>query len=157
MKTNIYEFTSQICPSENDIDHNDHVNNVSYLKWTQQVSIAHWEARCPPDSNLEIKWVIIRHEIDYKTPAFLNESIIAKNWWGGASRLRFEQFTEFFLIRDHRLLAKVYSLLCPVHIITGRPFVIDEEMRTRLGIKPGLQSSYRHRQLESNPIPAYSD
>lgn len=153
MKSDINEFISEVTAREDDIDHNNHVNNVSYLKWTQQVSIAHWEARVPPESDLKIKWVVIRHEVEYIAPAFLKENIIVKNEWGGASRLRFEQFTDFVRLSDCRLLAKVYSLLCPVQIRTDKPFVIDERMRALLGITHGLQKSHRHRrQGYSSPL-----
>jgi len=137
MTTDQHEFTIHISAHQDDIDHNNHVNNVSYLRWAQQASMAHWDAQVSHDNNPDIKWVIVRHEVDYKSPAFLGESITAKTRWGNASRLRFERLTEFFRTHDHKLLAKVRSLLCPVHPETNKPIVMDENLRAMLGVRHG--------------------
>jgi acyl-CoA thioester hydrolase len=31
-------------------------------------------------------WVVVRHEIDYKHPAYLGDGIVARTWVGTASR-----------------------------------------------------------------------
>ena len=47
-----------------DIDELDHVNNVVYLRWVQEVAIAHWRNAATSEQIVEILWVAIRHEID---------------------------------------------------------------------------------------------
>ena len=42
MSYKIFEYPISIHVS--DIDENDHVNNISYLKWVQDVAIAHWNS-----------------------------------------------------------------------------------------------------------------
>ena len=36
---------------------------------------------------------LLRHEIDYKTPATLRDEIVLRTWVGKATRLTFERFT----------------------------------------------------------------
>ena len=54
-----------------DIDEQNHVNNTVYLRWVQEVATAHWEAIASSEAQEGIGWVVLRHEIDYKTPACL--------------------------------------------------------------------------------------
>jgi hypothetical protein len=51
-----------------DIDRQNHVNNTVYVRWIQEVATAHWEARAPAEARDAIGWVVLRHEIDYKSP-----------------------------------------------------------------------------------------
>lgn len=73
-----FELTISI--SENDIDENGHVNNIIYLKWVQDIAIAHWNHVASPDMKSELLWVVSRHEIDYLKSAYLHSKLIAKTW-----------------------------------------------------------------------------
>jgi len=42
-------FARDFTPGPADIDDNSHVNNVVYLSWAQDLAIAHWAARQPPE------------------------------------------------------------------------------------------------------------
>jgi len=77
-----------------DIDELDHVNNVVYLRWVQDVAVAHWESATSPAERAEIAWVVLRHEIDYKHPALPGDQVIARTWVGPPSAARFERHTK---------------------------------------------------------------
>ena len=38
-------FSMTFTPTASDIDANEHVNNVVYVRWLQDVGTAHWNAR----------------------------------------------------------------------------------------------------------------
>jgi len=114
-----------------DIDELDHVNNVVYLRWVQDVAVAHWESATSPAERAEIAWVVLRHEIDYKHPALPGDQVIARTWVGPPSAARFERHTEILRARDQRLLARARSLWCPVHPGTGRLRRIDPALHDR--------------------------
>jgi acyl-CoA thioester hydrolase len=78
---------------------------------------------------LKLLWVVVRHEIDYKQPAYLGEEIIARTWVGTASRIRFERHTELLRARDRCLLAKALTLWCPIDVQTGKPTNVSAEVR----------------------------
>jgi acyl-CoA thioester hydrolase len=87
-----FELPISIEPA--DIDELGHVNNVTYLRWVQDVAVAHWKAASRPSDQATLRWVLLRHEIDYKQAAYLGDGIIARTWDGTASRLRFVQTIE---------------------------------------------------------------
>ena len=62
-----------------DIDGHNHVNNTVYLRWVQDVATAHWESLASPEAQAAIAWVVVRHEIDYKTAANLGDEIFTPN------------------------------------------------------------------------------
>lgn len=114
-----------------DIDENGHVNNVTYLRWIQEVAIAHWESTASAATRAELFWVVVRHEIDYLQSAYLADALIARTWVGPATRLRFERNTEILRAADRKVLARARSLWCPFSTQTGKPTAVSAEIRAR--------------------------
>jgi acyl-CoA thioester hydrolase len=112
-----------------DIDELGHVNNVVYLRWVQEVATAHWRAAASAAEQEKLLWVVLRHEIDYKRPAFLGEAIVARTWVGDATRITFERHTE--IVRDGTLLAKARTLWCPIDAHSLKPVHVGQEVRER--------------------------
>ena len=122
-----------------DIDEQSHVNNTVYLRWVQDVATAHWCAivsqfrtnhQSPlTDQLLALRWVVLRHEIDYKAPANLGDQIVLRTWVGKATRLTFERFTEIRRQTGDRLLSQARTLWCPINNQTGRPSRVSAEVR----------------------------
>ena len=78
------------------IDELGHVNNAVWVKWIQQVAVAHWEAVAPPARKEAYFWVVVRHEVDYLRPAHAGDRLIARTWVADAPQgARFERFMEF--------------------------------------------------------------
>jgi acyl-CoA thioester hydrolase len=123
----IFELSVSVQPS--DIDGQNHVNNTVYLRWVQEVATAHWEARAPAAARDTIGWVVLRHEIDYKTPAGLGDEIVLRTWVGQATRITFERFTEMRRARDHALLSQGRTIWVPIKTGTGKPTRVPSEVR----------------------------
>jgi acyl-CoA thioester hydrolase len=124
-----FEMTVSVLPG--DIDEQNHVNNTVYLRWIQDVATAHWRAVASPDAQKGIGWVVLRHEIDYKTPAALGDKIVLRTWVGKATRLTFERFTEIRRNSNGRLLSKARTLWCPINAQTGRPMRVPAQVRAQ--------------------------
>ena len=92
MSSAAFEMIVSVLPE--DIEQQNHVNNTVYLRWVQEVATAHWRAVATADARENIGWVVLRHEIDYKTPACLGDEIVLRTWVGKSTRLTFERFTE---------------------------------------------------------------
>ena len=122
-------FEMTVSVSRGDIDEQNHVNNTVYLRWVQGVATAHWQAVASPEAQETVGWVVLRHEIDYKTPAALGDKIILRTWIGKATRLTFERFTEIRRNGDGQLLSKARTLWCPINAQTGRPMRVPAEVR----------------------------
>lgn len=129
------KFEIRIPVKEDDIDRNGHVNNTVYLRWVQDVAIAHWEAAAAEKYKSQIVWVVTRLEIDYKLPLYMGDEIIARTWVGQSSELKFERHTEIIRTADMKLAAKSRTLWVPVNIKTGKPARVDEELRNRFSVK----------------------
>ncbi len=82
-------------PVENaDIDVQGHVNNVAYVRWIQDVAVAHWFSITTEETRANYTWLVLRHEIDYKKQAFETEEITVTTWVGEPTRISWERFTE---------------------------------------------------------------
>ena len=124
-------FEMIVTVSAGDIDDQEHVNNTVYLRWIQDVATAHWRAIASPEAQETIGWVVLRHEIDYKTPAQAGDNITLRTWVGKATRLTFERFTEIRRRSDGQLLSKARTLWCPTNAQTGRPMRVPAEVRAQ--------------------------
>jgi acyl-CoA thioester hydrolase len=80
---------------------------------------------------------VLRHEIDYKHPAYLGDRIVARTWVGAASRIRFERYTELLRAGDRLLLAKARTLWCPIDSATGKPTGVGPDVRARFSVAEG--------------------
>ena len=127
-----FEMTVMVLPD--DIDEQKHVNNAVYLRWVQEVATAHWRAVADTEAQENIGWVVLRHEIDYKAPACLNDNVVLRTWVGKATRLTFERFTEILRRSDGQLLSKARTLWCPVNAQTGRPKRVPLQVRQQFSI-----------------------
>jgi acyl-CoA thioester hydrolase len=124
-----FEITLAVEPG--DIDRQNHVNNTVYLRWVQDVATAHWEAQAPDDAVKSVGWVVLRHEIDYKSPAALGDEIILRTWVGKATRVTFERFVEVRRRPDRQLLAQARTVWVPINPETGKPTRVSPEVRAR--------------------------
>ena len=132
MSTTPFEISVAVMPA--DIDEQNHVNNTVYLRWVQEVATAHWQAIASSEAQEGIGWVVLRHEIDYKAPACLDDQIELRTWVGKATRLTFERFTEILRRSDGQLLSKARTLWCPINAQTGRPVRVPLEVREKFSI-----------------------
>lgn len=127
-------FELRISVSAADIDQLGHVNNVTYLHWVQDAAVAHWRATAPAADQEKLLWVVLRHEIDYKQPAFLGDQLTACTWVGHATRLKFERHTEIIRTQDGALLAKALTVWCPIDPLTAKPVAVSDELRGRFSV-----------------------
>jgi acyl-CoA thioester hydrolase len=112
-----------------DIDEQGHVNNVAYLRWIQDVAIAHWRHAATEEQIESFTWITVRHEIDYKRQAFEGEEITATTWIGEWTHVTCERFTEIF--RGEELLVKGRTIWCIVDRKTLKPTKIRKELIER--------------------------
>jgi acyl-CoA thioester hydrolase len=112
-----------------DIDEQGHVNNVSFLRWIQDVAVAHWRWAAMAEQQERFAWVVVRHEIDYKKQAFLNDEITATTWVGEWSKVTCERFTE--ITRGNELLVKSRTVWCMIDRETAKPARIASDLVER--------------------------
>ena len=117
-----------------DIDALGHVNNTVYLRWVQDVAIAHWSKLATEQMRQEIVWMVLRHEIDYKAAAKEGDNLILRTWIGTAEGLRFDRHTEVLNV-DRKLLVQAKTVWCPIDPQTGRPKKVSPDVRRMFSVE----------------------
>ena len=126
-------FSKRIPVTAEDIDELNHVNNVTYLQWVQDLAQEHWLSRATPDL-LKFKWVALNHFIEYKRPAFIGDIILGKTFIGKTEGVRCDRFAEFY--KEDQLIVKARSQWCMVEEATLKPVRVPSEMY-KLFLKKG--------------------
>jgi acyl-CoA thioester hydrolase len=110
-----------------EIDDLNHVNNVVYLQWINDVSIKHWNSLSTKQIREKYIWVAIRHEIDYLKPAFLDETVTIKTWIATLEGVKSIRKVEIY--RYDLLLAKSQTVWCLLDAKTQKITRITSEMK----------------------------
>jgi len=95
-----FEYTMVVLPEH--LDDQQHVNNVMYVQFMQDIAIQHWNNVCPPELNEEIVWVVKRHEIDYHAPAFLGDELLLKTYTGALTAVSWDRHCEIIRVSDQK-------------------------------------------------------
>ncbi|HLA96636.1 MAG TPA: thioesterase family protein [Pyrinomonadaceae bacterium] len=123
------KFSHSFTVVADEIDEQAHVNNVAYLRWIQDIAVAHWRHAATDEMLAKYSWIVVRHEIDYKKQAFENEEITATTWVGDWTHVTCERFTEIH--RGEELLVKSRTVWCMIDRETTRPTRIAKELVER--------------------------
>lgn len=119
-------FTIKIRVSSEDIDLLEHVNNLVYVKWMDEIATNHW-AHLTKDTPLpQYVWVVVRHEIDYLKQASLGDKIIVKTWVGETKGVTSVRFMEFY--KNDVLLVKAKTTWAMLDAKTFKPSRIRENV-----------------------------
>jgi acyl-CoA thioester hydrolase len=123
------KFSHSFRVSPDDIDEQGHVNNVAYLRWIQDVAVAHWRHAATPEMIEKYSWIVVRHEIDYKKQGFVHDEITASTWVGEWTKVTCERFTE--LCRADDVLVRGRTLWCMIDRGSSRPARISKSLIER--------------------------
>jgi acyl-CoA thioester hydrolase len=123
------KFSHNFRVAADNIDEPGHMNNVADLQWIQDIAVAHWQAVATAKQQEDFIWVVVRHEIDYKKPAFENEEITAATWVGEWTAVTCERFTEIH--RGDDLLVKGRTVWRMLDRVTTKPVRISSELIDR--------------------------
>ncbi len=89
-------FTMSFTAAPADIDELGHVNNAVWVRWVQDVAVAHWQAGAPAAQRAAYVWGVTRHEVDYRGNVGPGESVTAETWVADAPRgARFDRHVRF--------------------------------------------------------------
>ena len=123
-------YSHKIRVGKSDLDSLDHVNNVVYLQWVNDISEKHWNLLA--DENLRKKyfWVVLRHEIDYLSQAVLGDEITVVTWVGSSKGVRSVRHVEMFI--GDKPLVRASSTWCLIDAKTLRATRIREDILSLL-------------------------
>lgn len=98
-----------------------HVNNAVWVRWIQQIAVAHWRSLASRDHDEAYFWVVVRHEVDYLRAAREGDVVTARTWVGDAPQgARFDRFVEF-IGPDGKPCVRARTVWAIVDKASGRP------------------------------------
>lgn len=129
MSVNSEVYQKHITVSEDDLDDQKHVNNVRYVQWIQDVAQEHWESRASEEQKAGLAWVVVRHEIDYKMEALLNDEILLETRIIDTTHVTSLREVVIKNNNSGKLLAKAKTTWCLLDQKTKKPQRISDELK----------------------------
>jgi acyl-CoA thioester hydrolase len=126
----VYTQELEIQPQHCDVQ--NHLNNVVYVQWVQDVAIAAYRSKGysrAMDEGKNIIWFVRRHEIDYLAPAFVGETIRAATWVERGTLSTFFRQTEFTREVDQQLVCRSLTEWCYFDANRNRPAKIPSDIK----------------------------
>ncbi|WP_340063377.1 thioesterase family protein [Ascidiimonas aurantiaca] len=123
---NVYE--KQIMVTEAHLDAMQHVNNVTYLQWVQDVARDHWEHLISEEERTKYAWVVLDHFIEYKQSALLGDTVLVRTYVAGSQGATSVRIVEMYRGDGEILLAKAKTTWCLLNRENLRPARIPEKI-----------------------------
>ena len=118
-----------------DIDPLGHASNIAYVRWVQDVAVAH-SVSLGLDLGAYLRlggvFVVRRHEIDYLRPVLRGESLEARTWICSLMAAKCERATELVRPGDGVVVAKAMTTWGFVAQASGRPTRIPDAVKAAL-------------------------
>jgi acyl-CoA thioester hydrolase len=125
------DFRLEVVASADDLDEQGHVSNVVYVRWVQDVAMAHSVAS-GWDHAAYVRFgaifVVRRHQVEYLRPVRAGDRVALIThvaWWRAATC---ERRTRIVRVRDGEELARAVTLWALVSVDGGRPLRIPGEI-----------------------------
>jgi acyl-CoA thioester hydrolase len=124
-------FTLVFKVAESDIDPQGHINNVAFVRYVQDVAVAHWRAAAPEDLRTAFTWVVRRHEVEYLRPGLPGDELTIRTWVGTPAGATWERFTEVFRTGEDKPIATARTVWVLLDAATNRPRRVDADFVAR--------------------------
>ena len=119
----------EITVSKNDLDDLNHVNNVIYIHWVQEIAKEHWKSLVSNEIIKNYYGVVLEHQIKYLNPALLNDKIMIKTYIEKTEGIRSNRIVEIYNRNNDKLLVKSKTIWCLINAKTNKPNRITDEIR----------------------------
>lgn len=126
MKPEVFEIKIVVPASA--IDDMNHVNNVVYLQWVQDIAKQHWEHKTNENIRGTYVWVVLNHYLEYHSPAFENDNITLQTWIDHHSGAKSERHTKIINTSTQKVLVSTKTTWCLLAKETLRPARITQEI-----------------------------
>lgn len=110
------------------IDEMNHVNNVVYLHWVQDIAKQHWESKTNQSLRDTYVWVVLKHCVEYYKPAFLGDDIHLKTWIENYNGAKSERHTQIINKSTGKILSLAKTNWCLLSKMSLKPLRITDEI-----------------------------
>jgi len=122
---------------QSDIDGLGHVSNVAYVRWIQEVAIAHSAAVGYDFARYEqlgAVFVVRRHEVTYLAPVFGGEEVVLATWIESFRGVTSDRHTTITRVSDGKEVVRAVTQWVLVSTESGRPRRIPIELAASFGV-----------------------
>jgi len=119
-------YKHQLKVSKNDIDELNHVNNVVYLQWVQEISYMHWDVLATTSVKDACVWMTLRHEIDYLGQAYVGDTITIYTWIDESRGVKSIRIVHIYY--EDKLLTRSKTTFCLLDKETLKPKRISADI-----------------------------
>ncbi|MDF0716150.1 thioesterase [Muricauda sp. 334s03] len=124
MKT--YSEVFDVTP--NDLDDLNHVNNIRYVEWIQDISKKHWMHVTSEETQKSMVWVVRNHNITYHKSAVLGNTILMNTYIESNKGPISTRIVEIKNKATDELLVKAVTEWCLLDAKTFRPKRVPGEI-----------------------------
>ncbi|MGB5821588.1 MAG: thioesterase family protein [Saonia sp.] len=122
-------YSKEIIVAKDDLDELQHVNNVRYVQWVQDVAKEHWQSAVSKEMQEQVVWVLLRHHINYLNPAVLNDRITAKTYVSHNRGAKCTRIVEIHNTKNDKTLVRSETEWCLLNAKSLRPIRISDEIK----------------------------
>lgn len=116
------------------IDELGHVNNTVWVRWIQDIAVAHWEAGARPEDSAQYFWVVTRHEIDYRGNVSEGKVVTGETWIEGEPRGATSLRRVEFRNESGKVIVSAATTWA----------MLDRESQRLVRVRPAVLESFRH-------------
>jgi acyl-CoA thioester hydrolase len=114
---------------EEDLDDLNHVNNIRYIEWVQEISKNHWLKVVDEATRNEMVWVVKNHNITYAKPAKLDDPIVVNTHIKSTRGPLSTRVVEIRNNKTGQLLVNAITEWCLLDAKTFRPKRVPESVQ----------------------------
>jgi acyl-CoA thioester hydrolase len=122
----LYKQVIQVNPD--DLDEHNHVNNVRYIQWVNDAAKAHWTKMATQNMLNNYFWVLINHQITYKSQAVLDDNILLKTFVKSSEGVTSTRIVEIYNNDSQKLLATSETKWCFMDSKSKKPARLTPEI-----------------------------
>lgn len=125
-------FEQHILVASTHLDDLNHVNNVQYLQWVQDIAGAHWQQLIANREEAFGLWVVRSHHIEYKRQAKLGDTLRVVTHVELTEGFQSERHVRFYLGNTTTLIAQCKTQWC----------YLDAQTHKLLRIPPAIHALF---------------
>lgn len=124
------KYTQEVTVTEAHLDELQHVNNVQYLQWVQDIAGAHWKSLIANSKETYGLWVVRSHHIEYKRQAKLGDTLLIETNVALTEGFLSERKVRFYLRGTKTLVAQCSTQWCYLDPASQKLLRIPQNIRT---------------------------
>lgn len=121
-------YEKSITVSSPDLDSLNHVNNVRYVQWVNDIAKEHWQKNASNEILQNHFWVMLNHSIEYKSSALLDDVIKLKTFVIKSEGVISTRVVEMYHEDTEKLIARSETNWCFMNNQTKKPSRITPEI-----------------------------